>query len=352
MMLRRRMQAIAPDIGALLLLIILPMLVFWRIWASNPDDRIMFGGDILMGAFPTRVFVHQLTSLGQLPLWNPYQLGGMPLAGDIQVAPFYLPNLILDWLSRGKDISYLGFELLVVAHYMLGAIGMYAYLRRLNIQVAAALVGSIAFEFNGFFIGHRGHYNMLAAAAWLPAVLCLFDYAWAARGLVRTSLWIVLAGLALSQMVMAGHPQATLYCGTLLGAYGLWRWANDLRQHAKRPSAASADRDKQEQQQPFHARVRAFLPGILPTLRVPIVLVCAGLIGLGLSAVALLPAFELLGRSLRSTPTYEFSAQYSLLPRNLIGLFIPELLNWSGTEFRIYAGVITLVLAATALIVP
>src|SRR5262249_50447491 len=122
-----RLKASIPDLLAILLLIALPPLVFWQIWAPNPQDRIIFGGDILMGAYPTGVFVHRMFAMGMMPLWNPYQLAGMPLLGDVQVAPYYLPNLLLDLFYRGRDLPYLGFEMLVVAHYALGALFIYAY---------------------------------------------------------------------------------------------------------------------------------------------------------------------------------------------------------------------------------
>jgi len=315
-----------PDLAALLLLLTLPLLVFWQVWTPNASDRVMFGGDILMGAYPTRVFVHRLFAQGAMPLWNPYQLAGMPLLGDVQVAAFYGPNLLFDLLYWGRELPYIAFELLVIAHYALGGILLYAYLRRLNVGVMAALVGAIGFEFNGFFVGHRGHYNMLAVAVWLPGVLWLLDLAWHAVTTRRALIWASLAGLALSQLVMAGHPQATLYCALTVIAYFAYRWVVALRR---------------EEAWTWHR-----------SLRIPLLFLLAGTLAAGLAAIALLPAAELLDRSLRSSPTYNFVAQYSLLPRNLIGLIMPEFLGWSGTEFRIYAGILTLVLAVVAWLVP
>lgn len=327
----QRLKTLRPDLWALVLLCGLPPLVFWQVWTPNVHDRVMFGGDILMGAYPTRIFIHRLFEAGMAPLWNPYQLAGMPLLGDVQVAPYYLPNLLLDLLYRGRALPYIAFELLVIAHYALGGLFFYAYLRRLNIRVAAALIGAIGFEFNGFFVGHRGHYNMLAVAAWLPGVLWLLDCAWYAvqpRIFLtrRALLWAILAGVALSQMVMAGHPQATLYCALLVLGYFAYRWRQAFRQQQH--------------------------TGTWTHWRVPMLFLIVGVIAAGLAAVALLPAAELLDRSLRNNPTYTFAAQYSLLPRNLVGLLMPEFLGWSGTEFRIYAGILTLVLAVVAWLVP
>ena len=314
----------APDLAAAALLLLLPVLVFWQVWTPNSHDRVMFGGDILMGAYPTRVFVHRLFMLGQAPAWNPYQLAGMPLFGDVQVAPYYLPNLLLDVLFGGRDLPYTAFEMLVVAHYALGALLFYAYVRGLGVRPAAALIGAIGFEFNGFFVGHRGHYNMLAVVVWLPGVLWLLDMAWRAARPRAALGWAVAAGLALSQLVMAGHPQAALYCSLTIAAYMLYRWHGTLRR-----ATSWAGR-----------------------LRVPALFALAGVLAAGIAAVALLPAAELLGRSLRNDLSYDFAAQYSLLPRNFVGLLMPEFLGWSATEFRIYSGILTLVLAAVALVVP
>lgn len=323
-----------PDILAISVLLMLPPLVFWAVWAPNAADRVMFGGDLLMGAYPTRVLVHRLFGLGELPLWNAYQLGGMPLLADVQAAVFYVPNLLLGAWYAGREIPYLVLELLVIAHYALGAIGLYAFLRGLGVRPAAALVGAAAFEFNGFFVGHRGHATMLATVAWAPGVLWLLDGAWRARDTRRAVVWAVAAGVALSQLVMAGHPQAALYCAALIGAYMLWRWWQALRAT------------------PSETPVGGRGPSQRGHVRVPLLFGLAGALAAGLAAVALLPAAELLARSVRNEPTYAFTVQFSLSPRHLIGLLVPDLLQWSGTEFRLYAGILTLVLAAAALVVP
>lgn len=164
------LRRLLPDLLAVLLLAALPAFVFWQVWAPNPDDRVIFGGDILMGGYPTRVYVHQMFEAGATPLWNPYQLGGMPLLGDVQVAPYYLPNLGLSLAFRGQDLSFLGFELLVIAHYALGGLFLYAYLRGLGVHPAAALVGAVGFEFNGFSWGTA--VTTTCSQWWCGCLLC------------------------------------------------------------------------------------------------------------------------------------------------------------------------------------
>ncbi|MCB0006892.1 MAG: YfhO family protein [Anaerolineales bacterium] len=325
---------LARDLAAVTILILLPIVTFWALWAVNPDDRVIFTGDVLVGAFPTRVYVHRLLTSGQIPLWNPYQLGGMPLLADAQVAVYYLPNLLLDSIYWSRDIPYEAFEALIVAHYAIGALLMYGYLRHLRLQPAAALVGAIAFEFNGFFIGHRGHYSMLSVVVWVPGVLWFLGAAWSTANRWRALFWSVGAGLLLSQVFMGGHPQLAFYSSLFLFAYFLFQWL-------------PAGRELQAWwRAPWPAKWQHML------VQAPFQFGVAGVLALGLAMVSLLPMVELLGRSLRNEPTYAFSVQYPLMPRNFISLLIPEFLNWSGTEFRIYAGIFTLVLAVVAWLVP
>ncbi|MEM7030659.1 MAG: interleukin-like EMT inducer domain-containing protein [Chloroflexota bacterium] len=327
-------KVIWVDLCALAALFLLPWMVFWAFWAPNPDDRLIMIGDIIMQGYPSRVFVHRLFNLGEWPLWNPYQLGGMPLLADVQVAPFYLPNLLLDLRYWGQDIPYQAFERLVISHYALGAIFFYGYLRNLGLRPSAALVGAIAFEFNGFFIGHRGHYNMLGVAAWVPGVIVCLDQGWKVPQLRWSLFWATLGGLAFSQMIMAGHPQLALYSTLFILAYFGYRWQQT---HVVWPDLLASQ---------GWTRLKN------PLVRVPFVFAISGLFAAGLSAVSILPTAELLGRSMRNESTFAFTSGYSLLPRNLINLLVPEFLNWSLTEFRIYAGILTLVLILVVWMVP
>ena len=42
---------LARDLAAVTILILLPIVTFWALWAVNPDDRVIFTGDVLVGAF-------------------------------------------------------------------------------------------------------------------------------------------------------------------------------------------------------------------------------------------------------------------------------------------------------------
>jgi hypothetical protein len=175
---------------------------------------------------------------------------------------------------------------------------------------------------------------MLSVVVWVPGVMWLLGKAWSARNGWRGLVWSVGAGLFLSQLFMGGHPQLAFYSGLFLFAYFLFHWL---------PAT-----------QAIQQWLRTDWKGKWqhPMVRTAVHFGLAGLIAVGIAMISLLPMLELLGRSLRSEPTYAFSVQYPLMPRNFISLFIPEFLEWSGTEFRIYAGIFTLVLAMVAWFMP
>jgi len=74
----------------LLGLAFLPFLFFWRVFAPNPADRLVFAwGDFTQVFYPFRAFVSAELKAGRLPLWNPSIYSGQPALADSQLAVLY-----------------------------------------------------------------------------------------------------------------------------------------------------------------------------------------------------------------------------------------------------------------------
>ena len=324
-----------PEFGALILLIFLPTIVYWALWSDNPIDRMIFTGDLLIDAYPTRVQVHRMLTSGEVPLWNMYRMSGMPLIAEAGSAVYYLPNLVLDLFYWNQELPYEALERLVVFHFSIAGVLMFGFLRNLRLPVHASLVGAIAFQFNGFFVGHFDQYGMFAVVVWVPGILWMLDRAWHYAEGHQQTLYMIFAGFFISQLVMGGNPQLIFYCGLFVLAYFLFRWI-------------------------FVLQLWRFLMdldfGTLwehPVFRIPILSVIAVMFAAGLSAIATLPMIERIKLTVSAGDGgYAVSAQSPLMPRNLITLLMPEFLDWSGNEFRIYAGILTLVLVLVAWYVP
>ena len=257
---------------------------------------------------------------GYLPLWNPYIFSGLPLHGAAQ-AGLLFP---LNWFYVISS-PRLATNLMMITTYMVAAVGAYLYARRAGADIAGAIATSLIWQWCAFMVEQIGHTNIVHTAAMVPWLL------WAIDGYLRTGErrhGVLLAGL-LALQVFAGHQQTLFYSLLLVAAY-----------------AFVMSRGSPQTQKRF-SPVAIFMVA-----------------GLALAAVQILPTFELLRNSVRSTTTYDFFAAFSMPPRFLRTFFAPYVLGGGNGllfrapyierpffgEYAAYAGLLTLMLAAMALV--
>ncbi|MGE5138670.1 MAG: hypothetical protein ACM3JD_04340, partial [Rudaea sp.] len=314
---------------------------FWRMILVRDVWMPAGGGDLANFLYPTYHFAAEWWRRGIAPLWNPYLLGGQPFVGDIQSGIFYPINLLTFLLSN--PLTYVDMEMLSVLHFFIAGTGMYALLRWGRIGAAtglsrpASLGGAIAFEFSDLFVTHFGNLNLIASASWLPLVLLFFSRSLdslqhpsgpghlpGAGFLRKRVLFPALASsLLLAVSFLAGHIQAFVFVLLALALYAVYEaWI--------------------------------CRPDSLQILILSFVIVA---LGLGLSALVLLPAIEMARASVRSVLSYENAVQFSLPPAELVGLVVPGFFGrgaeaawgpWDRVEVG-YLGVLPLMLAGLAI---
>lgn len=300
------------------------------------------GGDLASLLYPTFHFAARSLQRGILPLWNPYLYSGAPFAADIQSSLFYPVNLI--YFSLATEISYRGLMLLAIFHFWLVGAGMFLFLRRLlpGVSLIPPLFGALAFMFSDYFVVHFGNLNLIAQVAWLPFIFLFYHRSLSER---RPGL-AVWAGVFLAIAASAGHIQPVLII--VLGLAGDWlfhlglilvRW-KAVSVHPTGAAGVSGPR--------WWRAAAAALASLVITL----------LLGLGLAALLLLPAYQMAGYSARVDFDYAQASAYSLAPAQLVGLLVPGFfgrdpaLHWGAWD-RVevgYLGVLTLLLALFALL--
>ncbi|MDW8298923.1 MAG: YfhO family protein [Anaerolineae bacterium] len=269
------------DLLSVALLGALCWLFYWRLLTPNVLDQVSFVEGDFSGQFVA--FAHyqaQRLGAGEVPLWNPYNLGGHPFLADTQSAVFYplrLLSIALLNLTGGSTPQrmYAALQAEAVAHALIGSLLMYAFCRTLiptAYSVPAALIGAITFAYGGFLTGYAPlQLAIMEAAVWLP--LALLGILQATRLPERIAWkWFVISGIALGLTLLAGHPQTALYVIYLCLAYLLWR------------SGGRAS-----------GKVRTFIGGAL----------IFGAVGGGLAAVQLLHGWEYLSATTRGTLGFE-----------------------------------------------
>src|SRR5258708_3320939 len=95
---------------------------------------------------PWAQVTHREIAGGDVPLWNPYQGAGTPLAANGQSSVFD-PMM----LAVNLHPTTLTWDLTFLFAFALGAVGMYLFLRILVLSMLAALAGTGAFLLCGYF---------------------------------------------------------------------------------------------------------------------------------------------------------------------------------------------------------
>ncbi|MBM4424284.1 MAG: YfhO family protein [Chloroflexi bacterium] len=262
------------------------------------------GGDLVSFLWPTYRYATQHLNLSSLItdhrslLWNPTLYSGAPFAADNQTGLFYPPNLFLFLLF--PDLPYPALEALVAFHLFLAGTGMYLLMRFEMFEIGdwrleIGLFPALAFMASDVFITHLGNYNIVAVSAWLPLIfLFLRQSLHAPRPTPHAPL---LAGFAFGLAALAGHAQMTFILALACALYGLYELT-------------------------LQRRWRVIALGLL-----------SALIAFGVSAIALLPALEMLRHTARAALDYSEASRWSLPPLGLAGMISPLVFGRGARSF-------------------
>ena len=260
-----------------LFLALLPLVYFHE---AIVGPLILAQGDGWHAVVGLRDLLGQMLSHGELPLWNPYLFGGMPLLADIYAAVFNPLNWIFAFAPPRFSMNFV-----VLVSFEIGIAGAYRFARNLGLERLSASVTAIGFGFSGYLVMSLGQTPNLGTAVWLPWMLL------AVEKLARqcTWRWIALGAVFLAWQFFSGLPQPFWYSSLTVAAYSLFAWR-------------------------YRATVsRTFLLslGLLFTS------------GVLLCGVQLLPLYQLQQQSWRAGLSYEEFAAYSLPIRQTVALLVP-----------------------------
>ena len=258
---------------------------------------------------------------GAFPLWNPYILGGLPMAaghGDIYY-PMFLIRAILP-VDAALNVSF-------GLHLFLAGLFAYCFLRSWKFRFFPALVGGLAYMLSGQIASlvSPGHDGKLYVSALTPLLLWMITL-----GMRDGRIWawgIVALGTGLC--ILSPHYQMTYYLGVLAGGYTLWLAFGRGDQRLER-------------------RVALLRLGLATG---------AAVLGVGIASIQFLPFFEYIPFSPREGGRgWEYATSYSMPPEELLNAYLPEFSGilhgyWGRNPLKLhseYLGAAVLVLAGAA----
>jgi len=152
----------------------------------------------------------------EIPLWNPWYMGGVPVVGNFQ-SLFPSPWFVID-LAVGP---FMAIKLKIVAHYVIGVLGMYWMSRQLGLSRLASVYASGTFFFSTWLAlrVHSGHFTYLSTA-YLPYVVGFLVRAQSAA-VGRNAIW---GGAFVALMILQGGVYDIIFTAFVLGPLALC-WA-------------------------------------------------------------------------------------------------------------------------------
>jgi hypothetical protein len=151
---------------------------------------------------------------GELPVWNPYQVAGMPLLADPGSAALY-PLVVLPALLFGATDA---FRFIIPLHFLLAALFCYWYLRVLGSGPAGSLYSALLFGLGSYLLFRTALPPMVWTTIWWPMVFACTALTIRARRPVAALGWSALGGAGLGAAFLAALPQGFFYL--VLGALG------------------------------------------------------------------------------------------------------------------------------------
>jgi hypothetical protein len=158
--------------------------------------------------WPLNKLLGDMYRQGELPLWNPYQGLGVPLAGQYTVGAFF-PYRIIEAVCPVWSWDYFLLGRLWVAGFF-----TYLFLRQLGLSCTASLLGGIFYMFSGNLIWHVNREDMVDTTMTVPVLFfCL-------ERLMQRQLYrdIALSAGAFS-LILLGQPEAALWVMALGACY-------------------------------------------------------------------------------------------------------------------------------------
>jgi hypothetical protein len=206
------------DVVALLAIAVCITAAFWKI-ALTGQYTFIESPDIGHQVLPWLQVQAAALHRGVAPLWDPYMLGGQPLAGQVQPAVFS-PLTWLLWLTpldRTGHLQLIWLHAWFVLLHVLAGFFAYAFLRDLPARRSACIVGAVFFGASGF-VGNTPWPQIAAGAIWLPLVFLY--YMRSLRG-NRALYNAALAGGFLALSLLSGHHAVPTFAALAIAGLGV-----------------------------------------------------------------------------------------------------------------------------------
>jgi hypothetical protein len=187
---------------------------------KNADQNTIVASDYQHLHMRRMQFARAALASGTLPAWYPRELMGTPFWSNVQSFPFIPTRLLLLTLDPITAIIY-GAELSAV----LAALFTFGFARSVGVSRVGAAAAGWTFACAGFYASRvmAGHLPLLEAYPALPLLLWLVERCASSPAPTRFAANLGVLALATLCVMLAGHPQLSIYAVAVSGIYLVYR---------------------------------------------------------------------------------------------------------------------------------
>jgi len=264
---------------------------FYYPWGERLHNKWIL--DVIQIFYPADTIYNEMLKKGEILKWNPYIFSGYPEYASGQSSFFHPVKLILHYFFDPLTAHEIG---LFIHLFLCGAF-FFLYLRKIGLKVFSSFIGGITWAFcyhnmTSWFGGERAVY----AGAYLPLTLYFYEKAMEKKIFLNS----VMGGVALCMCLLSRHLQWGLFCCIMVFFYLIFKIVS-LYLDSKNIKISLL--------KPLYSFFIIFL------------------FAFGLSAIQLLPTFELIYYSSSQRPPMGLSEIFShffqfLKPKEFLNRFI------------------------------
>jgi hypothetical protein len=185
------------------------LLPFASLHGVHVNDAVTCRSDTLNYYLPGIAEIRDAFRSGSFPTWDPYKVGGTPLASlpnQAALSPLSLPYYVLPlWMAPA---------FVKLGEFAVAIAGMVAFLGRLGVSRGASVLAGIIFSTSGFMMMWT-NWPHTRVAAFIPALF------WGLERVVqqRRGRDVAIVAVVVASMLLGGFPAVTLFALTLGAAY-------------------------------------------------------------------------------------------------------------------------------------
>jgi hypothetical protein len=154
---------------------------------------------------------------GRLPVWNPFEFGGIPFLATAQPATLYPPKILIFALFEPAT----ALQIFFAVHTVLAGITFLLFAHGERLSLTGIVAGVLCYTFSRTLVASTGHPVIIANMAWVPLVFLLSERI--ARS--TTAVSVLMLALVVGLQLTAGYPQIVLDTSLLLALHATVRYA-------------------------------------------------------------------------------------------------------------------------------